>query len=718
MEDKMVSRLAPRKDHELPLIINRALDARDLRNGDPNDERRSRLCIWLSGWKFSLFLASVACIIVLAFNLGFLLWAVARDNVGDGQGVLYQGNCGYVRRMSTGLHLLINILSTVLLGASNYGMQCLCASTRNEIDKVHREGNWLDIGVPSLRNLVHVSGKRLFLWICLSVSSLPLHLVYNTTIFSTTSAYAYGVFAGAESLGRVPAQELSLNMTRGSTSAFHRLHEQARNGSLERLSALDCINAYATIYQTRHGSLLLATENTPPNQYDLVFEQQVFNPYDIIAANPPSGDPYEWLCPRNPSAACSNYISRIRRDAEERNWIVYSERGGTYRVDSCLAERIQENCKLEYSLPLTVTVIVANAVKASVLCYMALRMRESPILTMGDAVASFLHRPDRHSLGKCLVPGKEIKDRYSTQQSACLQHMPMVFEGKRKRWYSTVSRRQWIAVLSCWLLAILICAFLLVWGTFHDGPEVWSAEFGSIDPKAVIKSDTWPSSLTANTLIANTPQLLFSLLYFAFNALLTGMAIAAEWSRYATSRRGLRVSSNPRVAQRSSYFLSLPYRYAIPLMGCSAILHWLISQSLFLVRIQAFDEEREPWPGRDLLSCGYTPVAIVCAITVGVFRFCCIAALGVKRLGSGMVVAGSCSFAIAAACHPRYDPNSGSEMRDTERLRELGWRIVDGESMVFLPVQWGVVPQVPGELGHCSFSSEEVQAPRVGHVYQ
>ncbi|CBF82947.1 hypothetical protein AN3323.2 [Aspergillus nidulans FGSC A4] len=60
------------------------------------------------------------------------------------------------------------------------------------------------------------------------------------------------------------------------------------------------------------------------------------------------------------------------------------------------------------------------------------------------------------------------------------------------------------------------------------------------------------------------------------------MALAAEWSCYAILRRGLRVLWNPKAAQRRSYSLSLPYCYAILLMTLSTILHWLISQSIFL----------------------------------------------------------------------------------------------------------------------------------------
>lgn len=79
---------------------------------------------WRTGWKTSQRLASLGCVIVLAFNLGFLLWAVARHRLHDGRGVLHEGNCSQVREMSTGLHLLINILGTILLSACNYGMVC------------------------------------------------------------------------------------------------------------------------------------------------------------------------------------------------------------------------------------------------------------------------------------------------------------------------------------------------------------------------------------------------------------------------------------------------------------------------------------------------------------------------------------------------------------------------------------------------------------------
>lgn len=91
----------------------------------------TRITEWYSGWRFTLALASLASVIVLAFNLGFVIWAAVHHTVEKGRGTLHEGNCEKVQHMSTGLHFAINILSTSLLGASNYCMVCrdlLCSS--------------------------------------------------------------------------------------------------------------------------------------------------------------------------------------------------------------------------------------------------------------------------------------------------------------------------------------------------------------------------------------------------------------------------------------------------------------------------------------------------------------------------------------------------------------------------------------------------------------
>lgn len=162
--------------------------------------------------------------------------------------------------------------------------------------------------------------------------------------------------------------------------------------------------------------------------------------------------------------------------------------------------------------------------------------------------------------------------------------------------------------------------------------------------------------MVANSLVANLPQLIFSMLYFACNGLITTMALAHEWSQYAIQRKGLRVSAEPMGSPRSTYFLSLPYRYAIPFIIPSTLVHWLISESLFLVMIEAYTVGMERDPTNDIITCGYSAVAIVATVSVGAVALGALIGLSFKRFKSGMPVTGSCSLALAASCHANTSP--------------------------------------------------------------
>lgn len=125
-------------------------------------------------WRFIVLFGLVITIVVLILNLSFLIWSRARPHGGS---LLYEGNCRSAKTIITYSSLTINVLSTLLLGASNAAMQCLCAPTRAEVDKVHATGSWLDIGISGLRNW-HAMGRwRKYAWGFILLSSLPLHLL-------------------------------------------------------------------------------------------------------------------------------------------------------------------------------------------------------------------------------------------------------------------------------------------------------------------------------------------------------------------------------------------------------------------------------------------------------------------------------------------------------------------------------------------------------------
>jgi hypothetical protein len=143
---------------------------RNIKIAKTRDERQK--------WRTSLYMfVGLACAVFI-LNTGLLTWIVRTRGTNDGVGILYEASCDMTEKVNIGIHLLINILSSALLSASNYCMQCLSAPTRPEVEEAHRKGYWLDIGIPSLHNVVSSSlarRKKLCWWI-LALSSLPLHL--------------------------------------------------------------------------------------------------------------------------------------------------------------------------------------------------------------------------------------------------------------------------------------------------------------------------------------------------------------------------------------------------------------------------------------------------------------------------------------------------------------------------------------------------------------
>lgn len=206
--------------------------------------------------------------------------------------------------------------------------------------------------------------------------------------------------------------------------------------------------------------------------------------------------------------------------------------------------------------------------------------------------------------------------------------------------------------------------------------------------------------LIANVVVANVPQLLLSFLYLNYNGLMTVMSLAREWSRYAVRRQGLRVSTNRRGAQRSTYFLQLPYRFSLPIVVATGALHWLISQSIFLVSVEEYTISRygsDMVAGDTLMTCGYSPRAILATILLSALLLVVIVVVGLGRLPSEMPVAGSCSAAIAAACHAM----PGTTQED-ESAAEL---------------QWGAMGEDGKGVGHCGFSMHEVWPLQMGKLY-
>jgi hypothetical protein len=237
--------------------------------------------------------------------------------------------------------------------------------------------------------------------------------------------------------------------------------------------------------------------------------------------------------------------------------------------------------------------------------------------------------------------------------------------------------------------------------------------FGAVEPLALItvknksQGGYWPADIISLALIANSPQVVLSFVYFSYNGLFTAMLAEHEWMSYASKKKGLRISCKPSGLQRSTYFLQLPYRFSLPLVAMSVLLHWLVSQSIFVVAFNIYDDMgHRNWDGykernieNGLLTCGYSPIAMLAVLIVGFFMVVAAVGFGYIPYKTGMPLAGSSSLAISAAYHPEENSGTGEDALSRQEL------------------QWGVVRTSLDGVGHCAFSSKEVGPLLDGRVY-
>lgn len=137
-------------------------------------------------------------------------------------------------------------------------------------------------------------------------------------------------------------------------------------------------------------------------------------------------------------------------------------------------------------------------------------------------------------------------------------------------------------------------------------------------------------------------------------------------------------------------------------MILSGTLHWLVSQSIFLIAIDYYDAIGNPGleviysqAATDYKTLGFSPSAIISVIVMGSLMVISIIGFGFVPYKRGMPLAGSCSMAISAACHV----DEHGTMAATQQL------------------QWGVVSKSLDGIGHCAFSTEEVEALVDGETY-
>ncbi|KAI0443597.1 hypothetical protein F4803DRAFT_550045 [Xylaria telfairii] len=378
------------------------------------------------------------------------------------------------------------------------------------------------------------------------------------------------------------------------------------------------------------------------------------------------------------------------------------------KVDYCLSAGVEQDldgCAIRYSsvLLLAVTGVNGYVLICIYFTWKSHRVRvkevaqgrweEQQLTTLDEAVSSFLQHEDRYTATATIVEISDYNDstEFSTLGTMTNNSRPAVHRLRSKlRLYRGAGKLPWYTTAFLFIVATIALIILLVKAlvalTEYDLPtdlgSLWHMGIGEAHGYTIALTQAIKSlgsnAFYGTLILANVPQVVLGLLWWLANSLLTKLLLAQRWARFIVKRSGLRMSS-PEGQQRSSQVLSLPYRYSIPLIIASAVLHWLLSQAIFVVQTRGFiydlaSQSKDQFVRNDALDgsvIGYSTIAFIFALAIVLGISMSIALLAMKPLPSRalqpsegaaeaeqgslvtrMPLALSCSAAISAACHP------------------------------------------------------------------
>jgi hypothetical protein len=146
----------------------------------PSQDNPSQKRQHFKGWRGGILIGIIATSLVLVVNVSAtVLFTTIHKGEDRQRKILFKGSCNRVQQLNLAGHVLIAILNTVLLSASNYSMQCLTAPTRADVDRAHQghPRSLVEVGVLSFSNLKIIRKGRVFMLAIMGLSSLVLQLL-------------------------------------------------------------------------------------------------------------------------------------------------------------------------------------------------------------------------------------------------------------------------------------------------------------------------------------------------------------------------------------------------------------------------------------------------------------------------------------------------------------------------------------------------------------
>ncbi|KAK4679160.1 hypothetical protein QC764_201670 [Podospora pseudoanserina] len=645
------------------------------RGGDGRALRNTLLVGWRAGVAFNTLVGFV--ILIVGFIC--LILAISKASLlggGGGRLAVFTGSCAAATRIDWGLHAVVNVFCVVLLAGAHYVFQVLSSPTREEVDEAHRKWQWLDIGVPSFRNLKFIGRVRVVLAVVVMGAAVVTQIMYNAVIFTSQTAPDFKAAVVTDAFTRGASFSNATENNNGGLSRLEilSLQRQASSDGMANLTRSDCfIQLDRTLESDLSAILLVSNINSPSSLLQ-------------TAAGPRT----------SPFSSIVSDQSTIR-----------------YCLSAPLIQPKTCEVNLNASLLGVVALLNSFALVAGASILFKHHSRFSPLCTLGDAINSFLREPDTATQQSGSLLSKK-QDVLTGRWGAGINEPAKYYIPTHHYWIKSVSFTNLTTFVAVWTVIASLVIVALAISVCHD-PAHLLTSFPStlLGAKSLVM---FPGGIppAGAAIITALPQLGLVLLYLTTNSILTSYHLSHECSLFAVSPRPLRLSSPfPQGLQTSSLFLTLPRPLSWLLIFGFIALGFLLSQSFVLVSVTTGDMTAN--------AVGLSGVGLLALLSLLLILLLLVLGLGLRKAppaglqgwelkGNPMVLeGGSCSAVVAARCHyHQFFVPGGNGTRDgttisgEERRRE--------QSIWKQELIWGVIkPGVGMEVGLCGFGRGEAQ---------
>jgi len=290
-------------------------------------------------------------------------------------------------------------------------------------------GDTVEIGVPSFHNMVKGRPIRLVFWVAMFLVALPIHLVFNSAVYKTAALNSLGYTVVAPEYARRTFQRIS-----NDSNIYTNLRDPRPNNEWEELPIRELFDKYYMQVPTtfRHAVVIadhVMGETDPVPDTDTILDQVTIESTWL---------PVTWDIPlsEGPSNLSNVYWEGIGL-------------GDQYQLHATgFSEKFEPECRLLANPMFWSLTAVCNLVIALTLTGVAYFHKSNPLITVGDAIDSFLTRPTE------LIPKSA-----STYDHTAFTNMfrPQLVartyntEARGRGWWQGVSLTRW------WLTSLWFC---------------------------------------------------------------------------------------------------------------------------------------------------------------------------------------------------------------------------------------------------------------------